>query len=186
MILSVDDGCASDLRVADLARKYEIETIFYWPVEWYSLAFDKGYTPLSIDEAYDIAGHFEIGSHGLTHRYLTQIGLDEAKMEIWESKIRLMKMFDQPINSFCFPRGYSNEVLNTFTLNHYKSYRLTKGLDSYGNKLVHVHPNSGANDNKPWRECITENTHLWMHSFDLDRFSLWDELESVMAGYVTV
>lgn len=180
MIMSVDDGCASDVRVAELAKKYDIVCIFYWPVEWRSLAYDNGYEPLKDEDAHRIAADFEVGSHGLTHRHLTKIPLEDAFDEIFSSKQRLMEMFGQPIDSFCFPRGYSNEALNTFTLSHYKSYRLTKGNDSEGNKLVHVHPDSGANDNKPWKECITEKTHLWMHSFDLDRFSLWDELEDVL------
>jgi hypothetical protein len=48
MILSVDDGCASDVRLAALAKEYNIETVFYWPVEWHSLAYEKGYEPLSL------------------------------------------------------------------------------------------------------------------------------------------
>lgn len=182
MKMSVDDGAASDIRVAELARKYEIECFFYWPVEWVSLALDNGYTPLSIDEAYEIVENFEIGSHTITHRHLTQIPLEEAKWEIWESKIRLMKMFDQRIDKFCPPRGYTSPALTEFTLDHYKFQRLTKGPG-----LVHVHPNSGANDNIPWREKANAERYeklldieLWMHSWELDRFGLWDELE----GYI--
>lgn len=178
--LSVDDGCASDVRLAELASKYEVPVTFYWPVEWRSLAYEKGYKPLTYGQALDIASDFEIGSHTITHRHLTDLDLSEALIEIAESKVILMNLFKQPINKFCFPRGYSNEELNKVALQLYNSYRLTKGIDADGNKLVHVHPNSGANDNKPWRDCITDKTHLWMHSFDLDRFGLWDELEECL------
>ncbi len=71
--LSVDDACASDVRVAELAKKYGIETVFYWPCEWHSLAYEKGYKPLRFEDAYEIASSFEIGSHTITHRHLTRI-----------------------------------------------------------------------------------------------------------------
>lgn len=176
MRISVDDGCASDVRVAELAKKYGIEAVFYWPVDWTSLALDNDYAPLSMDEAWKIAQDFEIGSHTVTHRHLTKLDPSQAKWEIWESKVRLMKLFDQPITKFCAPRGYTNEDLTKFTLEHYKSQRLTKGKG-----LVHIHPDSGANGNKPWRECITdETTECWMHSWELDRFNLWGELEGFL------
>lgn len=186
MILSVDDGCQSDVRVADLAQKYEIETIFYWPVEHRSLAYDNGYEPLSTEDQMRIASNFTIGSHTLTHRHLTKLHDEEVIREVRDSQLILQNTFNQPIDSFCFPRGYTNDFIDTLVYKIYKTARRTKGKDDNGYDLVHVHPNSGANNNKPWRDCITDKTHLWMHSFDLDKFSLWDELESVLAGYVTV
>lgn len=179
--LSVDDGCASDVRVADLAKQYDIQTVFYWPVEWYSLAFEKGYVPLSIDEALEISDEFEIGSHTCTHRHLTSIPVEDAKWEIWESQKRLEELFNQPIRKFCPPRGYTNKELTEFTLQHYDSQRLTKGLG-----LVHVHPDSGANNNKPWQEAFkamkkrTDEIELWGHSHEFDRFDMWDEIETFL------
>lgn len=172
--LSVDDGCASDVRVASLALKYAIPTVFYWPVEWRSLALDNGYEPLTYEQASMIARTFEIGSHTLTHRHLTKIPLDEACIEIAESQQILREMFDQPIRKFCYPRGYGNDVLNDFTLKFYDSYRLTKGAG-----LLHIHPNSGANGNIPWRQYAKENviTEAWCHSWELDKYNLWEELE---------
>lgn len=174
--MSIDDGCASDVRVAELASKYEIETIFYWPAEWHSLAYDKGYTPLHYGDAYLIAQGFEIGSHGLTHKYLTKIPFEEAAYEIIASKSMLQQLFKVPVNKFCYPRGYANDQLNELVLQHYESYRLTKEPG-----LVHIHPDSGANDNKPWQECVNEKTkELWCHSYDLDKFNMWNELEQFL------
>ena len=179
LILSVDDGCQSDLIVAELARKYKIETIFYWPIEWRSLAYDKGYQPLSFMDASHIAEDFEIGAHTITHRHLTAIPIEEAIVEIVECKYMLKLLFpNQEIKRFCPPRGYTNEALNQHINMFYKSSRLTKGPN-----LVHIHPNSGANNNRPWRECIDENTtEIWCHSWELNRFELWDELEDCLAN----
>lgn len=176
--LSVDDGCASDVRLAELASKYEVPVTFYWPVEWRSLAYDKGYKPLTYGQALDIASDFEIGSHTITHRHLTDLDLSEALIEIAESKVMLMNLFKQPINKFCPPRGYTNEVLTEQTLNLYESQRLTKGKG-----LVHVHPNSGANGNIHWMDYASENEveELWLHSWELDRYpNEWKNLEDYL------
>lgn len=178
IILSIDDGCASDMRVADLASKYEIETIFYWPVEWHSLAYSKGYEPLNYGDAYEISKNFEIGSHTITHRHLTDLPLEDATYEIVASKTMLQQLFNKKVTKFCPPRGYTNEILTGITNDFYESQRLTKGAG-----LVHIHPNSGANDNRPWREYA--DTHvvreLWAHSWELDKYDLWDELEEFLS-----
>ncbi len=180
MLLSVDDGCASDVRIADLARKYEIETIFYWPVEWHSLAYEKGYEPLTYHEAYEISKDFEIGSHTITHQHLTSMREIFALVEIAESKLMLEGLFNKQITKFCPPRGYTNDKLTDFTLQHYKSQRLTKGAG-----LVHIHPNSGANNNIPWREYAAniEVKEIWCHGWELDKFNLWEELEGFLNEY---
>jgi len=178
MILSVDDASASDMRIADIATKYEVETVFYWPVEWRSLAYYKGYQPLNIFEAYAISKQFEIGSHTITHRHLTNISLEDAEMEIVDSKLMLEALFGKKITKFCPPRGYTNERLTNITLGLYESQRLTKG-----NGLVHIHPDSGANNNMPWRGYAKsiEVEELWCHSWELDKFNLWGELEEYLS-----
>lgn len=173
---SIDDACKSDMRFAELARKYELDVVFYWPVEWKSLAYYKRYEPLSFIDALSIARDFQIGSHTVTHRHLTAISEQEALQEIADSKLILQRIFDQPIDKFCAPRGYTNQELTKYTLEFYKEQRLTKG-----EHLVHIHPNSGANSNLPWREAITDKTtELWGHSYDFDRFNMWEEIEEFL------
>lgn len=179
--LSIDDACASDVRVADLASKYELEAVFYWPVEWRSLAYDNGYEPLDIVDALRIAQQFEIGSHTVTHRHLTVLSQEDAEHEIVDSKFMLEALFEKPVTKFCPPRGYTNDDLSEFTMQVYNSQRLTKGPG-----LVHVHPNSGANGNLGWRDYFRlvkerdSDVELWMHSWELDKFNLWDELEEFL------
>ena len=184
MTISVDDGCASDIRIADLAQKYEIEVIFYWPVEWHSLAYEKGYQPLSYAEAYEIAKSFEIGSHGVTHGHLTQMPREIAESEIADSKFMLQSLFDRNVKKFCPSRGYTNDELTEFTMNFYESQRLTKGRG-----LIHIHPNSGANNNVPWREVYNrikdevDDIELWGHSWEWDKYGMWDEIEDFLKEY---
>ena len=174
--LSCDDGCASDVRVAELAKKYGIDCVFYWPVEWHSLAYDNGYEPLRYTDALKIAEAFEIGSHGITHRHLTKISVEEAKYEILRSRDMLSELFDAPIRKFCPSRGYLTDELKQYVKHTYGQYRLTKGPG-----LVHIHPDSGANGNKPWLDCIDENTtEIWGHSWEFDKYNLWQELEAFL------
>lgn len=180
MRISIDDACASDMRVADLAAKYELEAIFYWPVEWRSLAYSKGYKPLDMYEALQIARNFEVGSHSVTHRLLTNLSEHEAQIEIADSKFILEGLFIRGITKFAPPRGYTNANLTEYALQYYESQRLTKGKG-----LVHIHPDSGANGNLPWRELASaiELNELWCHSWELDKFNLWDELEGFLSEY---
>lgn len=179
--LSVDDGCASDVRVAELVKKYDIECVFYWPVEWASLALTNDYAPLTFSDAQLIASEHEVGSHTVTHRLLTKIPIQEAVWEINESKARLSQMFNRDIVKFCPPRGYTNEALTDLTLKLYKSQRLTKGTN-----LVHIHPNSGANENQEWREwyraktSLYDEVELWGHSHEWDKFDMWDQIEEFL------
>lgn len=178
--LSCDDGCASDVRVAELAKKYGIECVFYWPVEHRSLAYEHGYEPLNLIDQHRIANEFEIGSHTITHRHLTQIDELEAMIEIFDSQALLQRMWDQPIKKFCPPRGYSNKVLTDYTLKFYESQRLTKGPG-----LVHIHPNSGANDNIHWLEYVKDHEieEAWFHSWELDLYpDEWLNLEGFLQG----
>ncbi len=50
------------------------------------------------------AGH-NIGSHTLTHPYLTQIPKDQARQEIVASRKKLEDLFARPIEHFCYPYG---------------------------------------------------------------------------------
>lgn len=174
--MSLDDGCASDIRAAALASMYGVEAVFYIPIEWRSLAYSKGYEPLTYTDLLDIAAYFEIGAHTVTHRHLTSISSDEARWEVVDSKSMMEALIGQDVNKFCPPRGYTNAEITAGTLRVYDSQRLTKGPG-----LVHIHPNSGANDNVYWTEAIGPDTEeVWGHSWEIDKFNLWDELEEVL------
>lgn len=173
--ISVDDGCASDIRLFELTKKYNIPLVIYLPVEWQRLAYEKGYLPLIYHEVKDLLDNgCELGSHSISHRLLTRIDEAEAIAEIVDSKKILEAMFDTSITKFCPPRGYIGGRLSVIALAHYPEIRLTKSTD-----LVHIHPDSGSNDNRSWQDAINDETkELWCHGWELDKFNLWDELES--------
>ena len=51
-----------------------------------------------------------IGSHCITHQNLLQIGYDEARKEIIQSKKELEDMLNTPIETISFPHGDFNQT----------------------------------------------------------------------------
>ena len=56
------------------------------------------------------AGH-EIGSHTLTHPWLTRLSVAAAREEIAASRKKLEDLFGRPIHHFCYPYGDWNEAV---------------------------------------------------------------------------
>lgn len=55
-----------------------------------------------------VSDGWEIGSHGLTHRNLTECDKDCMEQEVGGGKLALEKMFGKRIHSFCYPFGAWN------------------------------------------------------------------------------
>lgn len=195
ILVSVDDGCALDTKIAKLCEKYSFDAVFFWPVDFITLAIQKGYEPLSgIQESY-ISRNFEIGSHGVTHAYLTKIPLEAAKMEIEESKKMLENKYDQNINRFCYPRGYANESIIKFVKEAGYTYGRSTAIGYIGepnNNLfaetsVHIGcPVRPEYQGTTWqeyglklaKEAASKNLlfHIWCHSWEIEKYNQWREV----------
>ena len=56
------------------------------------------------------AGH-DIGSHTLTHPFLTRLSTAQAREEVTASRKKLEDLFSRPILHFCYPYGDWNEAV---------------------------------------------------------------------------
>lgn len=195
-IISIDDGCQLDLRIAKLCKKYGIETIFYIPVDYIGLAYQKGYEPLSPQAYSSIVDNFEIGSHGLTHSYLTRIPLSEAREEIFESKKMLENVTGQKITKFCYPRGYHNDKIKGMVKDAgYESARTTAigslngGDDPYAEETtVHIGcPVRPEYKDTDWISYARQQMqkakngdiyHAWGHSWEIEKYNEWANVET--------
>lgn len=194
-LISVDDGCQLDLKIAKLCKKYGIEAIFYIPVDYIGLAYQKGYEPLSPQAYSYIADNFEIGSHGLTHSYLTRIPLEEAREEIFESKKMIENVTGKKVTKFCYPRGYFNSDIKTMVEEAgYESARtvtighLNSGDDPYEEKTtVHIGcPVRPEYEGTTWLDYARDMMnradkdsiyHAWGHSHEIQRYNEWKNIE---------
>ncbi len=124
---SLDDGSLDDYRLSEVLARYEIETTFYLPVNWQRYLTAKGITPMNRAQAANISKRFTIGSHGVDHLLLTRVDPELQDREIIESRSLLQAMFKQPINSFCYPRGYYDQsIVEKVRAAGYKSARTVK------------------------------------------------------------
>ncbi|MHB8520309.1 MAG: polysaccharide deacetylase family protein [Limisphaerales bacterium] len=118
VVLTFDDGFRNVLRnaLAPLAQhrfqaiEFLVPSLLGKTNEWDQRDHEVA-EPL-MDEAevrgWLAAGH-EIGSHTLTHPFLTRLSLAAAREEIFSSKHKLEDLFGRPIAHFCYPYGDWNE-----------------------------------------------------------------------------
>jgi len=120
VVITFDDGYVNVLRhsLEALARS-KLTAIQFLPAnllgkcnEW---DVGLGEAPEPIMDAGQVrewisAGH-DIGSHSMTHPYLTQIAADAAREEISASRKKLEDLFGRRIEHFCYPYGDWNETV---------------------------------------------------------------------------
>jgi peptidoglycan/xylan/chitin deacetylase (PgdA/CDA1 family) len=61
------------------------------------------------------AGH-KIGSHSLSHPYLTRLSMRDAREEIIASKKKLEDTFGVAVEDFCYPYGNWNEIVRALVI----------------------------------------------------------------------
>ena len=105
IILTFDDGSHSVYSTAwPIMQKYNFTGTIYLVNNYVGAA-----NFLSVDEIQMLynAG-WEIGSHSITHTDLTLKSVDQEK-EIIESRIRLQRQLDVPVETFAYPYGTYNK-----------------------------------------------------------------------------
>jgi hypothetical protein len=194
--LSIDDGTKDDIRIAKLCDKYGIDCLFYWPVDIEGVCMLKGWEPVSPKDEAWIARNFEIGSHTVTHRYLTQIPLGEAIYEIVDSKIILEDKYDQNITKFAYPRGYANETLVQAVKDAGYTYARSTEIGHIGKPDNALFAQTAVHIGCPVRKEYSGTTWLeygmelleqaraedkdfegWMHSWEVTRYNEWGNVE---------
>ena len=200
ILSSWDDGAIQDVRLAELLEKYKIPAIFYWPA---ALERSKNLSRvgkfLTINDCKQISKKFSIGSHGYYHQFLTKIDNPKVhRLEIFDSRKFWQDVTGQKINSFCYPRGYNNEKIRDLVKSAgYKNARgvkighTGKSPDPYWTHTsVHLGIDRAEYDGEKWQVFArkmyklakekNEVFHMFGHSWEIDRFKLWNDLESFL------
>lgn len=198
LIASFDDGCAYDLRLAELMKKYDIPTTFYWP---YSLEKSKNVSRVSkfltMEQCITLSKDFEVGSHTVAHHHLTKINIKQARNEIFDSKKLWEDKLGKPVTKLCYPRGYTNGIIKVLVKNAgYQEARgtkigsLTPGTDPFDVlTTVHIGIDRIEYNNRSWeifaREMFKKATedsiyHIMGHSWEIDLFGDWENFETLL------
>jgi peptidoglycan/xylan/chitin deacetylase (PgdA/CDA1 family) len=120
IVLTFDDGYVNVLRhgLTPLANA-GLKAIQFLPAdllgkcnEWDVALGEAPETIMNVSQVREwLSTGNEIGSHSLTHPYLTRIPLDRAREEITASRKKLEDLFATPILHFCYPYGDFNQAI---------------------------------------------------------------------------
>jgi len=196
IITSWDDACLSDIRLAELLKKYDMNGIFFWQNNLknpFNLKRCKRF--LTLKDCIDISKDFEVGAHTVNHHYLTDLNPVNADYEIVESKKYWQNTLNKEVKKFCYPRGrYNKSVLDTISKN-FDYARLTILSDDNNNESnflirpqLHVGVERREYNDENWLDYgkklfikMKNNNcnefHLFGHSWELDEYKEWDNLE---------
>lgn len=198
--ISIDDGRTGDLRVAELLDKWGLSATFFVPV----VPCD-----LKDHELVELSKRHTIGGHTMTHPMdMKRLSDKDLEWELTESKKRLEEIVGKEIDEFCYPRGrYDERVKKAVKKAGYKNARTTKVLrlvepeDVYEMETsIHFLPSRTEYNGQPLLKLITEGLqlaseqpngyfHLWLHSDEIIRLNLWQELDlafGIMKAYATI
>lgn len=200
ILTSWDDASYHDLRIAELLKKYNLPGIFYWPV---NLEKSKNMSRvkkwLSLSDCKEIAKSFEVGSHTITHQWLSELNTKQARNEIFDSRKYWQDQTGQTVETFCYPRNKQNTIVRLLVKNAgYKSARTTVighldvGDDPYLTPTtVHIGIDRLEYKGKPWevfaRDMLEKAKndpnavyHLFGHGWEIEEFGDWENLEKLL------
>lgn len=150
--LSVDDGHPLDLRIADLLDRHGLQATFYLPIE-----NCEGQPVLGGAQMRLLAQRFEIGSHTLSHRFLTTLDDEAARRQIVEGKRVLEDRLGQPVRGFCYPGGrYQRRHLQQVIDAGFSYARTTQNLRIDADSLVFEMPTTAQFYPHP-RQVVARN-----------------------------
>ncbi len=105
-VTSWDDGHPEDERLAEILAKYSVRGTFFVPVR-----NREGRSVMDPAAICRLQEGFEIGSHTLSHVYLTSERPEVIKFEIEEGRRCLEQVLGRRVRGFCYPGGRYNRLV---------------------------------------------------------------------------
>lgn len=190
---SWDDGSGLDIKLANLLAKYNIKGTFYPSPK------HKRFS-LTEEDLKQLSQFQEIGAHTMSHPHLIDKSIPEVGKEIITSREYLEELLGKKVKIFCYPYGEFNaDVKNLVKGAGFLGARTVednvinfpKDFFEFGTTL-HVYPLSFWQKIRflKWSR-LAKNLfdralkkgdvyHIWGHSWEIEKYGLWLELESVL------
>ena len=140
LILTFDDGFLSDFEIVfPILKDKGVKATFFITTENIGL---PGYLELSHLKEMAKSG-MEIGSHGLTHRYLITMNRVEANQEIQDSKDKLEQKVGTKVTSFAPVGGHYRKWMKSIAQEAgYRAFAtMIPGKTNGGENMVLLHRN---------------------------------------------
>jgi peptidoglycan/xylan/chitin deacetylase (PgdA/CDA1 family) len=121
---STDDGHPSDLKMAELLKKHNLNGTFFIPIK-----NREGRDVMSQSEIREIGRLFEVGSHTYDHCFLNSVDIGQAQFQVIEGKKVLEDMLGKEVSGFCYPGGrYRHEHTDLVKSAGFRYARTTMNL----------------------------------------------------------
>jgi len=148
--ITFDDGWDSDYKIAfPVLKEYGFKATFFITTDWIN---KKGYVQEKWLKEMSQSG-MEIGSHTLSHRYLTRLSEDKVYKEFYDSRCKLEDILGKEVTAVSIPGGeYNGKIIKLAYKAGYKIIATSKpGINLAGSTLVNripIHSRTSLTDLK--------------------------------------
>lgn len=192
---SWDDGYHKDIGLAQMLKEHNIPGVFYIPNQIPNFSPDDVLEEDAIREL--VKDGFEIGGHTFSHPNDMKLLTDPQLIDqLAKNKEWLEGIVGKCIVKFAYPSGrYNDNTIDGLKQIGFKEGRTTvvmnttKPENPFRTKTsVHVYPHRVEYKGRTWVEVAKElykkalkdengYFHLWGHSWEIEKFRLWEELD---------
>ena len=189
-----DDGVTADVRLVEVLRRHGARATFNLNAglherrrrpDW--VYRDTQVSRLGWDEMRTLYEGFTIANHSLTHPFLEQIPIADARRDIVEGRQRLQDFFQQPVAGFAYPFGTYNDAVRAAVREAGHVYART--IEEVGQPFppadaMAFHPCCHFLAPDFWERYERARTggvfYFWGHSFEMINDAMWTAFEQTV------
>lgn len=182
LTMSYDDGTVYDTKLVEIFDKYGIKSSFHLNSGW----LGNG-RRLNREDIADLYKNHEISAHGMYHKSLTKIPLQNIIPEILEDRRELERICGYPVRGMSYANGaYDNDAIAAVRSCGIEYARTTKATKAFGlpENFLEWHPTCHHCDalemGKKFlaRKKYSGNLlYVWGHSYEFNDNNNWEIIE---------